>query len=886
MAESVIASAASSVLSSTINSLATLAWNEITSLREVPAKVQSIETKLRAIQSYLKDVENKPPTSHLTENWLREIRGVTYRAQEVIERILWLQRRRARGSTGAFSRYSHIPEHLRSLHEIGEEIDRINSSIPEISDMINNLSAVNLGETSIIADQLEDQQFQDPRKTIHDNDENEVVGFDEEIKEIIKELLDPTYKPLKAISLVGMGGIGKTTLAKKVSSHSDVKQHFDIVASIIVSKQYNALNLQKEILKATVQIEKEVLEKMDQEGVRKRLDDSLKEKRYLIVIDDLWTIKSWEEINPHNTTFPNMNNGSRIMLTTRNLDVAKCPNFRYCIHKLKLLDDENSWELLKRKAFPSYVMIRDPIRNELESLHSQLVRKCKGLPLALIVLGGYLSKHLDYQTWSRMAEAIDWNEAGNQINISAILALSYHDLPNYLKPTFLYITAFPEDYIIESSDLIRLWIAEGFIQPSPKYQVEIMAQMYLDQLDERCLIGVVERCRVRGWISRLMMHDVLRDWGMQRAKKEGFFDVINDNVHCATSDSHISYRVALHGYCDKEIATLMPRLRIMLGFKLPERNVELQGLNSLRVVSFIQSKGLINNFLKNIKYMIFLQHICLQECGSIYFPSSIGDLSNLQTLDCRGSSIMSLSSSLWEISTLRHVYLDNICCFWNGPKKGSGKNLQTIVIDDFSDDGLLSWMYIGMDAVVAAVKEMKQIVQLILNSWLYPLPWNLLSKISELRYLEVLELRQRIKGLTSIPVSNAFPPNMLKLVLRCDELVEDPMPVLEKLPKLVELDLSFGKLVKSMHCSANGFPRLKYLTLFDFPDLEGWGVGVGAMPSLCELSIRNCINLKKFPQNLMEHNHLKQVWLVRVPYLSKVDYNKLKEKGCEMIIKD
>jgi uridine kinase len=880
MAESVVTSVASSVISSAINSLATLVWDEINSPRDVRNKVQLIEAKLGAIQSYLKDAENKPQRNHLTKSWLNEIMRVTHQAQDVIEKYFWLQRRRnrARGFTGVFSRYFHIPGYLKSLHDIEAEIDRINRIIPEISDLINNLSGVNLGESSTMADQFGDEEFQDPRTTIHVNDEDEVVGFDEEIKEIITELLDPTYQPLCAVSLVGMGGIGKTTLAKNVLNHSHVKGHFNIIASIIVSQQYNVLNLQKEILKAAIkpEIKKEDLEKMDEKEVRKRLDDSLKEKKYLIVIDDIWTIRSWDEINPQNKTFPDMNNGSRIMLTTRNSDVAKCPNFRYFVHEVKLLDDEKSWKLLKRKAFPSYAIVSNEIKNELESLHPQLVRKCKGLPLALIVLGGYLSKHLDYQTWSRMAKAVDWSEAGDRINILEILALSYHDLPNYLKEAFLYITAFPEDHIIESSDLIRLWIAEGFIPPNQKYQMEIRARIYLDQLYERCLIRVVERSKVHGWISLLMMHDVLRDWGMRKAKEDGFFDVINGSVN--------SYRVALHdGYCNEDIATSMPNLRTMLVFNGSVNSF--RGLKSLRAVTFINCVR-ANIFVKHTKNMIFLRHICLRKCGRVYFPSSIGELSNLQTLDCQ-ADIMSVPSSLWEISTLRHVHLDSIHCNWNGPKKGSGKNLQTLFVMQ-DNPGLLektmAWMYTGVDELVAAVEEMEQIVNLeLLVLGNLRLPRNLLSKILCLRNLEVLRLTQ-IEGLTRIPAAIAFPPNIVSIRLTCVELVEDPMPVLEKLPKLVELSLCFSHHLISMHCSPNGFPRLKYLTLLFFFGLKDWEVGVGAMPCLCELELNFFLNLKKFPEKLMEHDQLKEVRMFVVPHLSELDYSKLEEKGCKVDI--
>jgi NB-ARC domain/Rx N-terminal domain len=900
MAEAVITSVASSVISSTINSLATLAWNEISFLHDVPTKVQLIKAKLRLIQSYLEDAENKPPTSHLTANWLREIKHVAYQAQDVIERIIWLQRRqnRARGFTKAFSRYFNIPRYLKSLHDIGAEIDRINSFIPGINiiEITNNLNNVNMGEVGSSSSSMTDQ-IEDPRRNSHIREEDEPIGFDSEIAEIVKELLDPENKQLSIVSISGMGGIGKSTLARKVSSHSQVKTHFDVNVWITISKQYNVLSLQKQILKAATSVTDEVLEKMTPEQVREKLADSLRERKYLILIDDIWTTESWDDINdprnninPENSIFPNVNNGSRIILTTRKLEVGKYPEIKTFVHELSLLDPEKSWDLLKKKAFPPHVihMVTDFDRNQLEGLGPQLAKKCGGLPLALVVLGGYLSKHLDYQTWSRMVVTVDWNEAGNQINISQTLALSYHDLPNYLKPAFLYITVFPEDQIIKCTDLIKLWIAEGFVPPGQKYKLEQVARMYLDQLYERGLVQVVRKNRSHGQISRIRIHDVLRDWGIERAREEGFFCVTKDSDDQVNpSDAHIAYRLALHGNRDiEDVAISMPNLRTFLGFELPENNnnnnISLRGLNSLRVISFIQKSVWSTQKLqpKYLKKMVFLRYLCVGNCETVKFPSSIGQLSNLQTLDCRFTTIKSLPSSLWEISTLKHVFLSVIYCKWNGPKKGQGKNLQTLFIWEGIIPGT-KFVSVGVDEVAIAIEEMEQIVHLHLFPFGHYLPMNILSKISGLDNLEVLKLKSAIFLMTRIP-DDQIPPNLRKLVLDCSRLEEDPMLVLEKLPKLVVLELVINRALKDMHCSASGFPQLKYLKLRHFEQLEDWKVDVRAMPSLCHLELFECSNLKRFPQELMEHRQLQLVEMGRMDHLSQLDYSRLQDKGCKV----
>lgn len=862
---SVVSNVLSSVISSAINSLGSLVVDNTSILPEIRQKVDLTGSKLKLIQSWLKDVENKPRRSCLEASSVHQIELLAYRAQDAIEKLVWLQRQQnpAKGISKILPSFQNC-EYILTLHEIGAELDEINNQICQISETRTTLSTLIPEEVSSMVGQSGTQWSQDSRIPIRSDENDEmVVGFDSQTAKIIDKLIDHEQEQLRVVSIVGMGGIGKSTLARKIFNDSVIKEYFPINIWIPISREYNVGNIHKKILKGATQINIEDIEKMTDGEVREMLIESLKERRYLIVIDDIWATKSWHEISHGNSVFPDMNNGSRILQTTRKLDVARyTSNDKTYIHEVEFLDNVRSCELLNKIAFSSFETVSERTRKQLKSLGTRLAQKCEGLPLALIVLGGYLSKKPDYKIWSRMARVIDWNDlAGDQI--SRILALSYDDLPLDLKPTFLYITSFPEGHIIKVSELIKLWIAEGFIPLDQKHTMEERARIFVDQLQERCLVQVVKRSRAHGRITRIRIHDVLRDWGIERARKEGFFNVIKGFDH-----TNVSYRVAFHGYCVDDLANSMSYLRTLLGFDLPEKEISFSGLKSPRVFRFNPSSVIINDKLPQcIKHMIFLRCICLRNCGNISLPSSIGQLHNLQTLDCRESTINSLPDSLWKISTLRHVHLKDVSCNWNGPRKGSSKNIRSLYLYDGpkkSIDKFLSFKYKGLNGIAEAVEEMKCIVALGLISSAGSLPRNILSKISRLPSLEALDLREEVSqlnqntsGLSRIPPDYKFPQTLTKIKLGCYNLVDDPMPSLEKLPNLVVLELCNVIRLNSMHCSDTGFPVLQYLTLINFLG-EELNAHDGAMLYLCHLKLDGCVKLRRIPRKLREDNNLQR----------------------------
>ncbi|KAL9170597.1 hypothetical protein ABFS82_04G155500 [Erythranthe guttata] len=267
-----------------------------------------------------------------------------------------------------------------------------------------------------------------------------------------------------------MGGIGKTALAQNAYEHSLIVHHFDIRTWVTVSQKYNVKELFVQLLSKL--ISSEIDSEIDEQLLGQKLHKILWGRRYLIVIDDIWGIEAWDSLN---LFFPENNNGSRIVVTTRISNVAT--HFDSSSFELSFLDEEKSWDLFCKKTFGEADC---PL--ELEDIGKEIVKKCKGLPLSITVIGGLLGRsHMTQKYWKNIARDIhSILNSGEDKNCSSILSLSYTYLPPHLKPCFLYMSIFPEDEKISVSQLIKLWVAEGFIRSNKSQSLEEIARGYLN----------------------------------------------------------------------------------------------------------------------------------------------------------------------------------------------------------------------------------------------------------------------------------------------------------------------------------------------------------------------------------------------------------------------
>ena len=364
-------------------------------------------------------------------------------------------------------------------------------------------------------------------------------------------------------------------------------------------------------------------------------------------------------------------------------------------YHLRFLNEEESWELFLRKAFPR-VDERSDCKEELQEVGKQMVRKCGGVPLALVVLGEFLStRRRSVTEWRRIAETLVWlhNEEGEKC--MKILALSYVDLPQHVKWCFLYLGAFPENMKIDAQKLIRLWIAGGFIEDKKETTLEDSAEEYLEKLVERCLVEVTERSPRK--VEEFRVHYLLRELAISKASELGFFDwssvALQPDIFPYKSARHLSLNTSPDEFISQHPPT--PKLRTLLGFNFGSRPIDLC-LSRLKLIRVIDLEGApIQVVPDQIGDLVNLWYLGFRNTWIKSLPNSIEKLIRLQTLDIRQTLIEQLNSTVWRIKTLRHVLIPpslKLC----GVHLGSLTNLQVLEEAVASD-----WIFWGLPKLVS-----------------------------------------------------------------------------------------------------------------------------------------------------------------------------------------
>ncbi|XP_031104475.1 putative late blight resistance protein homolog R1A-10 [Ipomoea triloba] len=343
-----------------------------------------------------------------------------------------------------------------------------------------------------------------------------MVGFDGELK-IIKDQLIEESKDTTFISIVGMSGLGKTTLIKKVFEDSEIEYEFFPRLWVYVSRSMNRREIFMDIIRQFTKQTNDY-KNMSEEELGERIKEFLKDEKYLIAMDDVWCKEDLELLK---IVFPNSKNGSRVLITTRDFGVARDVDSYGKPHALKFLSNDESFELLTMKvfgkeAFPEY----------LEFPARRIAEKCNGLPLAIVVIAGVLNKGQSSLLWNEVAENLISIFNHETQDYNNILRLSYNHLSNHTKDCFLYLAAFPIEHEISVWKLIRLWIAEGFIPPVSGSTMERTAYSYLKEIVSRNLLMVVKR-RADGGIKTCRLNNTLHEFCKDEAAKNYLFHEIN-----------------------------------------------------------------------------------------------------------------------------------------------------------------------------------------------------------------------------------------------------------------------------------------------------------------------------------------------------------------------
>ncbi|KAL5766864.1 hypothetical protein ACOSP7_017481 [Xanthoceras sorbifolium] len=836
------------VVSQVVQRLGDIVIGEVIFLRGVRKEVQRLRDELKYMQRFLQHAEDRQYGDATIRVWVSDIRDFAYDIEDVLDafHLNKLPKRSGRIASMCCCIFDKCKETV-ILHNIGKKIEEFKNRINDLSRRRQQYGLQDSGNggegTSKALGRLKEV-----RRATSFAVEEKVVGFDDDARDLLSKLLDNDPRRF-VISIYGMGGLGKTTLARNLYHNSDVKMRFkDCCAWVSVSQDYTTQDLLVRIIKS-FGFMTEDLEKMKEEDLGRYLQESLQKRSYLVVIDDVWDKEAWKSLK---RAFPDNKNRSRVIMTTRNKEVAERSDERTRAHKLRYLRSDESWQLFSEKAFRDF-----NVDEELEKLGREMVKKCGGLPLAIIVLGGLLSTKQP-QEWHTVRSNLWRYLREDSIEISYLLALSFEDLPYQLKQCFLYLGLFPEDFSINFEKLIFLLVAEDFIPQDKDRIMEEIAKDYLDKLINRSLIQVEKR--IWGKIETCRVHDLLRDLAIERAKDLNFL-YIYDEVNYSNISSIISSCPRQAIYSMKETLLWLqksnPRLRSLFLFsKKGEKSVtkdqELATIcrtfSSLRVLYIPSPISRTWKFDKKAGKSIHLKYLELNETN--LDNSLIFNLRRLQTLVAYSSSSVSLPFDISRLQELRHLIgrfevgfgwsISNLTKLqtlryvsfkiWAQIKTENLVNLRELWVQYTSGEKVV----FCFDSI-ANLKSLRKLVFKILYSDEY-LPS--LQPLSNCRHLIDLRLWGRIEKLPE-DIHQVL-PNLECLSLIHSQLKHDPMPMLEKLPNLTVLNLDEGFYKgEKMVCSAKGFPRLEILLIDLYLNRETreWQVEEGALPRLRGLTI-------------------------------------------------
>ena len=538
MAEFIASKLAEAFVSQAVDRITDLLCNEAPSLRSVRSDVMSLQTELRRMQCLLRDAEKKQEQQgERVRNWVAEVRDLACEIEDAIEMYIYKER-------SSYIKAFRLRKLRTRINSIKDKISSIRESRHTYGiEFTSSSSSSSRGEGGISLKSL--------RRSYPNDEEEEVTGL-KDVMVAMKAQLMTIEDRLCIVSIVGMGGLGKTTLAKKVYNDVDVKKHFDCSAWIFISQKFlprvvfsdilmqlgfqsnqnERRNLGKQKYTKEYQEERknrrEILKGLQDQELVDLIKEELKDERYLIVLDDSWSVEAWYSVQ---SAFPKGKSGSKVVFTTRNETVAQSTNPQSHPIRPPLLTPKESWELLKRKVF-ARESFNEGDHGRFEELGKEMVEKCGQLPLAIGVLGGILRTTSSLDEWEKVRKHVKSHcicklQSEQQYRVEDILDLSFQDLPYYLKPCFLYLGSFPEDSEISKGKLIRLWIAEGFVSTMEKEDVmEDVAEQYLQELVDRCMVEASKMDHTRKGVKTCRLHDLMREFCISKAKEEILLEIM------------------------------------------------------------------------------------------------------------------------------------------------------------------------------------------------------------------------------------------------------------------------------------------------------------------------------------------------------------------------
>ncbi|KAF7046980.1 hypothetical protein CFC21_055961 [Triticum aestivum] len=904
--------------------LSEMAKEEVAMLIGVSDGIKDLSIKLGDLKNFLADADRRNITDESVRGWVGELKRAMYLATDIVDlcqlKAMEQGQTKDRGCLNPLLVCMRNPLHA---HDIGTRIKMLNQNL---DDICKRGSSFNFIKLEAYQDRKMTGYHATGRKTDSLMERSGAVGdkIEEDTRALVevltREAASDKRDRFMVVAIVGAGGIGKTTLSKKVFNDDSIKGKFTKNIWLSITQDFNDIEL---LNKAIIAVGGDL---PGGGGARDRdllvgaLNNAIRDKKFFLVLDDMWGVDAWDKLlmAPFSYGGP----GSRVLITTRHDTVALCMKVVH-YHHVDKLGAKDAWSLLKKQVVTTEK--DEPEIEILKDIGLQIIEKCDGLPLAVKVVGGLLcQREKNQRAWQKVLNDDLWSVSQMSEELNYAICLSYEDLPSCLRQCFLHFSHIP--IVLPSDVIVGMWISEGFVHGNPD-GLEELGHQYYRQLTLRNLIEPVPY-GIGQYLCN--MHDVVRSFAQFVAR---------DDALILHKGENINIKPSLQGFLRLSIETKgiesdepewrslqkhksLRSLMLIGNFKIQSGD-SLETFSSLRMLhiestkfdvlveSLYQLKHLrylalikcndLDRLPENIHKMKFLQHISLEDCESVVkLPNSIVRLHELRHLDLDGTRVNSIPRGfgalygftahvdgdwcsleelgpLFNLRSIGLVNLQNVsdASFATKVKLGEKVSLSQLILNC---TGRLGINEFTKDSVSEKDQGMVEEV----FDGLYPPPC-----IEDIRIYNYFG-RQLPKWMMSATVMR-MPLNSLKILVMWDMAYCTQLPDgLCALPCLEYLDVGQAPIIKRVrsefvqpysHCHhassqvAVSFARLHKMILWEMAELEEWEweKEVQSMQALEELKIRSC-KLRSIPPGLASHaKSLKKLTICNVQQLQYIE---------------
>ncbi|TMW91147.1 hypothetical protein EJD97_014707 [Solanum chilense] len=735
----------------------------------------------------------------------------------------------------------------------GAKLDYVCQHVKQVTHSVNNINC----PKKFVSPPLDN--------SIHDNF---MEGYNEERVNMVARLTNGSKK-LQVVSLVGMAGIGKTTFAKTILFHIN-KEDFPVRGWITVSENYDIRELLLRLLRDVIEMKDKNFDGMDNRQLATHLKQVLQGNRYLIVVDDIWSNGDWDNIKHW---FPDCGDRSRILLTSRDEKVGEYAAKDGFVPMRPLTQDE-SRNLFYHRAFGENNTIRRSDIDKFKKVGEKVITNCKGLPLMITAVAGILRSKSKLDEWMEVAESVSSLVNDDEYEqCLQVVALSYNNLPSFMKACFLHFGVFPKAHVIPVKKLTRLWIAEGLVYSNGVEEFEQAAERVLHDLIGKSVV-IVDKLSLDGKIKTCRIHDLFHDFCSKEAESENLL-CVGSSDSTTISQVHTKFRQGCRWMSVQSIIDFSNYRRYT--------PIEIPSFYMLYNVVIFDPKVFHFKLLRvldlevhNIvglnevtRYLVCLRYLNVGIAYVHFVDLPITNLWNLHTLILGKSfikntlmrKVFTFPKDIWQMSQLRHLYAKGIRLCSPGDNKVLG-NLQSI-------SGL---------SPCCCTKEIfegiKKVKKLVIRGTREDCPTDVkwIDNLNYLQHLESLSIENidfiydmnKIEFF-SLTSPDSFPQKLKKLKLSRTYLPWECMSIISKLPELEVLKLKISSLIGNEWKATDqvGFPKLRLL-LLDNLYLTKWENTTGShdhFPSLERLIITNFSFLKEIPQGFADSKKLELIEL-------------------------